>query len=86
VYGSNAEKDMKLKFLLIVSILLICGFMFWFTAILRLPLEKRKIKVLDKELIVWVADTEDARLQGLQNIIWMPKDRGMLFVFYTPDK
>jgi len=77
---------MKFKFLLIILILLICGFLFWFTAILRFPLEKRKIKVLDKELTVWVADTEQARLKGLQNIIWMPKNCGMLFVFDAPDK
>lgn len=77
---------MKVKFLLIILIVLICGFLFWLTAIFRLPLEKRKIKVLDKELLVWVADKEEARLQGLQNIIWMPKSRGMLFVFDAPDK
>jgi hypothetical protein len=77
---------MKFKFLLVILILLICGFLFWFTAIFRFPLERRKIKVLDKELIVWVADTSEARLKGLQNIIWMPKNRGMLFVFETPDK
>jgi len=59
---------------------------FWLTAIFRLPLEKRKVKVSDKELIVWVADTYDKRLQGLQNIIWMPKDRGMLFIFDSADR
>lgn len=77
---------MKFKFLLIILILLICSFLFWLTAIFRLPLEQRKIKVLNKELTVWVADTEEARLKGLQNIIWMPKDRGILFAFNTPDK
>jgi len=77
---------MKFKFLLIVLIILISCFLFWFTAILRLPLEERKMKILNKELVVWVADTHQARLKGLQNIIWMPKNRGMLFVFDIPDK
>ena len=78
---------MKLKYILICFIFIIIFFVaFWFTAIFRLPLEKRKIKVSDKKLIVWVADTHDKRLQGLQNIIWMPKDRGMLFAFDSADR
>ncbi|MFA5008702.1 MAG: DUF192 domain-containing protein [Candidatus Omnitrophota bacterium] len=77
---------MKLRFLFIFLILFVCGLLLWFTAIFRLPLEKRKMNISGKELTVWVVDSEVKRLQGLQNIIWMPKDRGMLFVFNAPDR
>ena len=78
--------NIRFKLLIIFSILVIGGIIFWFTAIFRFPFEERKIKFSDKKLIVWVADTYDKRLQGLQNIIWMPKDRGMLFVFDAADR
>lgn len=78
---------MRLKHILIIFISIIIFFtIFWCTAIFRFPLEQRRIKVSDKELIVWVADTQKERLQGLQNIIWMPKDRGMLFIFEAADR
>lgn len=50
-----------------------------------MPFEKRKVSVMGKEFRVLVAKDEESRLRGLQNIIWMPKDMGMLFVFETPD-
>ncbi|MDD4954957.1 MAG: DUF192 domain-containing protein [Candidatus Omnitrophica bacterium] len=77
---------MKLKLLLIVLIVLLSGFFFWFTAALRFRLKERKINVSGRQLTVWVADTQEARLKGLQNIIWLPKNRGMLFAFNTPDQ
>lgn len=65
-----------------LSLLFVAGF--WFTAIFRVSLQKKKITVNAKEVIVWVADTQSAREQGLQNIIWLPKNSGMLFVFDRP--
>jgi uncharacterized membrane protein (UPF0127 family) len=47
--------------------------------------QKRKITIHDKEITVWVADDEAKRILGLQNILKLPKDCGMLFVFDKPD-
>lgn len=77
---------MKLKILIVILVFSACGLAFWFTAIFRFQLKEKEIKVADKKIIAWVADTHEARLNGLQNIIWMPKSRGMLFVFDAPDK
>ncbi|MFA5272433.1 MAG: DUF192 domain-containing protein [Candidatus Omnitrophota bacterium] len=77
----------KRLFKIIVSIfflLLISGTIFWFTAIFRIPLQKKTRVVNGKEILAWVADTQSAREQGLQNIIWLPKSTGMLFVFDQP--
>lgn len=70
--------------LIAILLFLIFGIIFWFTAIFRLPLQKKKIIVEGKEIVVWIANTEDTREQGLQNIIWLPKNSGMLFVFDQP--
>jgi len=72
------------KVILIIILLLLLGVGFWFTAIFRVSLHKKKIIVNGKEILVWVADTQSAREQGLQNIIWLPKNSGMLFVFDQP--
>jgi uncharacterized membrane protein (UPF0127 family) len=45
---------------------------------------KRKINIHGKEITVWVADDEAKRVLGLQNILKLPKDTGMLFVFDKP--
>ncbi|MEI8349232.1 MAG: DUF192 domain-containing protein [Candidatus Omnitrophota bacterium] len=59
---------------------------FYYTAIYRLPLKKRKIILGGKEFIVFVAQTETEREKGLQRIIWMPKNMGMLFLFPRADR
>jgi hypothetical protein len=51
-----------------------------------LDLPKKKIVVNGKEISVWVAETQSAREQGLQNIIWFPKSSGMLFTFDQPGR
>lgn len=77
---------MKLKLLFIILFVLLSGFLFWFTAALRLQLKEKKLNISGRDLTVWVADTQEARFKGLQNIIWLPKGRGMLFTFSTPGK
>ncbi len=72
--------------MIIAILILLSGTIFWVTAIYRLPLKTQKIIVNGKKIFVWVADTEDSREQGLQNIIWLPKNSGMLFVFDQPGK
>ncbi|MCK9615442.1 MAG: DUF192 domain-containing protein [Candidatus Omnitrophica bacterium] len=79
-------RNIRFKLLLVFLVLLLSGLIFWLTAIFRFPLEQKRMEVSGKQLIVWVADTYDKRLQGLQNIIWMPKDRGMLFIFDSADR
>ena len=79
-------RNIRFKLLLVFLVLSAAGLILWFTAIFRFPFEERKIEISGKELIVWVADTHDKRLQGLQNIIWMPKNRGMLFAFDSADR
>ena len=44
-----------------------------------------KIKINDKEYIVEVAETEDQKETGLQNMHYLPEDEGMLFVYNEPD-
>jgi len=72
------------KVILIIVLLLSLGAGFWFTAIFRVSLHQKKIIVNGEEMLVWIADTQSAREQGLQNIIWLPKNSGMLFVFDQP--
>lgn len=72
--------------LLMMLFILASGIIFWFTAIYRLDLPKKKIVVNGKEISVWVAETQNAREQGLQNIIWLPKSSGMLFTFDQPGR
>lgn len=50
-----------------------------------LDYQKRKITIYDKEITVWVADDEAKRVLGLQNVLRLPKDTGMLFIFDKPD-
>ncbi|MFA6281439.1 MAG: DUF192 domain-containing protein [Candidatus Omnitrophota bacterium] len=70
--------------LILTLLILAAGTIFWFTAIFRLSLPKKKIVINGKEISVWIAQTETAREGGLQNIIWLPKNSGMLFVFARP--
>jgi len=44
-----------------------------------------KIKINDKEYIVEVAETEDQKEVGLQNMHYLPEDEGMLFVYDEPE-
>ena len=44
-----------------------------------------KIKINDKEYIVEVAETEDQKEKGLQNMHYLPEDEGMLFVYDEPE-
>ena len=44
-----------------------------------------KIKINDKEYIVEVAETEDQKETGLQNMYYLPEDEGMLFVYDEPE-
>ena len=44
-----------------------------------------KIKINDKEYIVEVAETEDQKETGLQNMHYLPEDEGMLFVYDEPE-
>ena len=44
-----------------------------------------KIKINDKEYIVEVAETEDQKEIGLQNMHYLPEDEGMLFVYDEPE-
>jgi uncharacterized membrane protein (UPF0127 family) len=76
----NLKYSLFLLMLILAAVVVFLG-----TAIFRLPLEKKKINIEGKELLVWVAQTHEQRLQGLQNIIWVPKGSGMLFVFERPD-
>lgn len=71
---------------LFVILFIIAVMLFWYTAIFRLPFEKRKIIVNGKEFRLWVVQTENERERGLQYIIWMPKGTGMLFEFPHPDR
>jgi len=47
-------------------------------------MDKIKIKIANKEYIVKVAETEEDKIQGLQNITELPKDEGMLFIYDEP--
>jgi uncharacterized membrane protein (UPF0127 family) len=79
------KKQKLFKIILsIFFLLLVSGTIFWFTAIFRLSLQKKTIVVNGKEIFAWIADTQIAREQGLQNIIWLPRSSGMLFVFDRP--
>ena len=44
-----------------------------------------KIKINYKEYIVEVAESEDQKETGLQNIQYLPNDEGMLFVYDEPE-
>jgi len=44
-------------------------------------MNKVKITINDKVYICQVAETEEERKQGLQNIDYLPPDEGMLFIF-----
>ena len=44
-----------------------------------------KIKINDKEYIVEVAETEDQKEIGLQNMHYLPEDEGMLFIYDEPE-
>jgi len=44
-----------------------------------------KIKINDKEYIVEIAETEDQKGSGLQNMHYLPEDEGMLFVYDEPE-
>lgn len=46
---------------------------------------KMKIKIGEKEYSVEVAQTEEEREQGLQNINYLPNDEGMLFIYDDPE-
>ena len=43
-----------------------------------------KIKIGQKEYTVEVAETEEEKEKGLQNIYYLPKDEGMLFIYDEP--
>jgi uncharacterized membrane protein (UPF0127 family) len=47
-------------------------------------LEKIRVSIDGKELLVEVADTDASRSRGLMHRKSMPKDQGMLFVFEKP--
>lgn len=70
--------------MLAIVLLLLLAAGFWFTAIFRVSLHQKKIIVNGREMLAWIADTQSTREQGLQNIIWLPKNSGMLFVFERP--
>ncbi|MDP2924493.1 MAG: DUF192 domain-containing protein [Candidatus Omnitrophota bacterium] len=73
---------MKSKYIYIsVSILLVILFSLLLLPFFRLPQERKKINISGKEISVWVARTDKEREQGLQNIMWLPKNTGMLFIF-----
>ena len=44
-----------------------------------------KIKIGEKEYKVEVAETEDQKETGLQNMHYLPEDEGMLFVYDEPE-
>lgn len=43
-----------------------------------------KIKIKDKTYSVKIADTDETREEGLQNIKTLPENEGMLFIFEEP--
>lgn len=72
----------KLKYIYYVialSLSLLC--IFSAIPFFRLPTLKKKINILGKEFYVWVVSAPHERERGLQNIVWLPKGRGMLFNF-----
>ena len=48
-------------------------------------MRKGKVEVNGKEYIVDIAETQDERCTGLQNIEALDQDKGMLFVYNYPD-
>ena len=44
-----------------------------------------KIKIGEKEYKVEIAETEDQKETGLQNVHYLPQDEGMLFVYDEPE-
>lgn len=74
---------MKIKY--IFAVILFSLAVFLLTPFLNLPREKSKINISGKNFLVWVARTEKERIRGLQNIFWLPKNRGMLFIFPQRD-
>ena len=49
-------------------------------------MEKIKIKIGNKEYNVTIAETEEEKEVGLQNVTELPEDEGMLFVFDESDE
>lgn len=49
-------------------------------------MEEIKIKIASKTYNVKVAQTEDERETGLQNVKELPENSGMLFVFEEPQE
>jgi uncharacterized membrane protein (UPF0127 family) len=49
-------------------------------------MEKVKISVGDKKYNVSIADTEELREVGLQNVSDLPEEEGMLFIFEEADE
>ena len=48
--------------------------------------EKKEIVLDGKKILLFLAKTEKDRIRGLQYIIWLPKNTGMLFIFDKKDK
>lgn len=48
-------------------------------------MRKGKVEVNGKEYIVDIAETQDERCTGLQNVEALDQDKGMLFVYNYPD-
>ncbi len=47
--------------------------------------ERRTVKIGKTNYRLYVADSAAKRMQGLSNVVKMPKNQGMLFVFEEPD-
>jgi uncharacterized membrane protein (UPF0127 family) len=70
-----------MKFRYVFAAVLFFLLIFLLVPFLSLPRERSKISISGENFLVWVARTERERTRGLQNIFWLPKDRGMLFIF-----
>jgi uncharacterized membrane protein (UPF0127 family) len=51
----------------------------------RLAFDTTQMKIKDRPFTIEIADTEAKHAQGLMDRTSLPADRGMLFVFKTPD-
>ena len=49
-------------------------------------MESLNISIGNKEYKVTVAETDEDREQGLQGVVELPEDEGMLFIFDEPDE
>jgi len=47
--------------------------------------ERRVVKIGKTSYRLYVADSEAKRMQGLSNVVKLPRNQGMLFVFEKPD-